>query len=121
MISARQTLPLFALAMLGACERYATPQEARGSGTATPIAITSQSIALPAETATLPATAEIVTLNCTACHSAELILTQPRLKPDQWQAELTKMRGAYKATIDEKDDPAIIAALLALQAPAAQK
>ena len=96
--------PLLALAPLAACHPAAeTPRK---------VALSSQSITLPPETATLPA--DILTVNCTACHSAELILTQPRLKPEQWQAEVTKMRGAYKAGIAETDDPAIVAALLAL-------
>lgn len=97
-------LSIAALALLGACHPAAeTPKK---------IALASQTITLPPESATLPA--EILTVNCTACHSPEMILTQPRLKPEQWQAEVTKMRGAYKAPIDEKDDPAIVAALLAL-------
>lgn len=104
---------LSALALLAGCERYATPEALRGGGAA--IALTSQSITLPDETKTLPDSAETVTINCTACHSPDLILSQPKLKPEQWQAEVAKMRGAYKATIDEKDDGKIVAALLALQ------
>lgn len=106
---------LAAVALLAGCERYATPESLRGGGTVAPIALTSQSITLPDETVTLPASADIVTVNCTACHSPDLILAQPKLKPEQWQAEVTKMRGAYKATIDEQDDGKIVAALLALQ------
>ena len=85
------------------------------------VVLASQSMALPEETVTLPASAEIVTINCTGCHSPEMILTQPRLKPETWQAEVTKMRTAYKAVIDEKDDPKIVAALVALQAKPPQK
>ena len=99
-----KALPLVALIGLAACHPAAeTPRR---------IVLSSQSIALPSETATLPA--EILTVNCAACHSAELILTQPKLKPEQWQAEVTKMRGAYKADIEEKDDAKIVTALLAL-------
>ena len=98
-----RTLPLLALTLLGACHAADAPKK---------IALSSQTIALPPETATLPA--DILTVNCTACHSPEMILTQPRLKPEQWQAEITKMRGAYKAGIDEQDDAKIVAALLAL-------
>ena len=95
--------PLFALVLLGACHVADAPKK---------IALSSQTIALPTETATLPA--DILTVNCAACHSPEMILTQPKLKPEQWQAEITKMRGAYKASIDEKDDAKIVAALIAL-------
>lgn len=105
----RATLSLCACAALAACQQYATPQQQRA------IPLASQSITLPGETVTLPARAEIVTINCAACHSAEMILTQPRLMPDQWQAEIAKMRGVYKATIDPRDDAKIVAALRDLQ------
>lgn len=104
------------LLVLGGCQRYATPGETHDGGGAAPtIALSSQSMTLPSETVTLPASAEIVSTNCTACHSAELILTQPKLKPEQWASEVAKMRSAYKATIAELDDPKIVAALVALQ------
>ncbi|WP_010219124.1 hypothetical protein [Sphingomonas sp. PAMC 26621] len=101
--------PLVALLLLGACQRApeATPAP-------TAIALTSQSITLPPETATLPASAEILTTNCTACHSAEQLLTQPKLDAKTWTTEIGKMRTAYKASIDPKDDPRILAALLTL-------
>ena len=105
----RAVIALAALVVLAGCQRYPTPQDYRSGGASTPIVLTSQSITLPDETVTLPASAEIVTINCTACHSPDLILAQPKLKPEQWQAEVTKMRGAYKATIDEKDDGKIVA------------
>jgi mono/diheme cytochrome c family protein len=44
--------------------------------------------------------------NCTACHSADYIQTQPRgpkFKKDFWQAEVTKMIKVYGAPIDEAD------------------
>lgn len=103
---------IVALAVLVGGAGYARPGSTHVGG---PIVLTSQSTTLPDETATLPDSAEIVTINCTACHSPEMILTQPRLKPEQWQAEVAKMRGAYKATIDEQDDAKIVAALVALQ------
>ena len=57
------------LLLLGACSRTAAPSDTAPAGQAAPIALTSQTIALPDETATLPASAEILTTNCTACHS----------------------------------------------------
>ncbi|MDY7524158.1 cytochrome C nitrite reductase [Sphingomonas sp. AAP5] len=112
-----RAFPLVALLLLlGGCQRYATPGETRTSGGgARAIALSSQSITLPTESVTLPASAEIVSTNCTACHSAEQILTQPRLKPEQWATEVAKMRTAYKASIAEADDPKLVAALVALQ------
>lgn len=110
-------IPIAAMVLvLGGCQRYATPGETHDGGRAPQtIALSSQSMTLPTETVALPASAEIVSTNCTACHSAELILTQPKLKPAQWAAEVAKMRTAYKATIAESDDPKLVAALVALQ------
>ncbi|CAN5359319.1 sulfite:cytochrome C oxidoreductase subunit B [soil metagenome] len=44
--------------------------------------------------------------NCTACHSADYIQTQPRgakFKKDFWQAEVTKMIKVYGAPIEDGD------------------
>lgn len=59
------------------------------------------------------APAEAVNGNCLACHSGEMILSQPHLTPAEWRAEVTKMRNIYKAPIDPADDKAIIAWLTA--------
>ena len=63
---------------------------------------------LPEETATfkLGPNLEIVQNNCTACHSADYIKTQPqgpKLKKDFWQAEVTKMIKVYGAPIEDVD------------------
>jgi sulfite dehydrogenase (cytochrome) subunit B len=49
---------------------------------------------------------DIVKNNCTACHSADYIQTQPRgpkFKKDFWQAEVNKMIKVYGAQIEEAD------------------
>lgn len=49
---------------------------------------------------------EAVQNNCTACHSADYVKTQPegpKFKKDFWQAEVTKMIKVYGAPIDEAD------------------
>ena len=49
--------------------------------------------------------------NCTACHSADYIKTQPegpKFKTDFGQAELTKRIKLYGAPIDESDVPKIV-------------
>ena len=48
---------------------------------------------------------EVVQGNCTACHSADYIQTQPSManKKDFWQAEVTKMIKVYGAPIDDAD------------------
>jgi mono/diheme cytochrome c family protein len=60
--------------------------------------------------------AEVMNANCTACHSANMALNQPRLSPADWKAEVDKMRGTYKATVADKDVPAILKYLNAMSA-----
>ncbi len=68
---------------------------------------------LPEETAAFKPgpNLEIVQGNCTACHSADYISTQPqgpKFKRDFWQAEVTKMIKVYGAPIDEADVSKIV-------------
>lgn len=60
--------------------------------------------------------AALVERNCLACHSAEMIATQPPLTAEKWQASIDKMRSVYKARIDPADDAALVAALMGTQA-----
>jgi cytochrome c5 len=73
-------------------------------------AFAAQSIVLPASTEALPAGAhaDVVAANCTSCHSAAMITTQPPLKREQWEAIVKKMREVYKAPITETDVPPIV-------------
>ena len=89
--------PLFAIAGLSF-----------GSVAASPV-----SYALPDETAAFKPgpNLEAVQNNCTGCHSADYIQTQPRgakFRKDFWQAEVTKMIKLYGAPIDEADVPKIV-------------
>jgi cytochrome c5 len=52
--------------------------------------------------------ADVINNNCLACHSAGMVLTQPRLSSAAWQAEVEKMRDTYKAPIAAADIPAIV-------------
>jgi cytochrome c5 len=52
--------------------------------------------------------ADVVNNNCLTCHSAGMVLTQPRLSRAVWQAEVEKMRNTYKAPVDAQDVPAIV-------------
>jgi mono/diheme cytochrome c family protein len=52
--------------------------------------------------------ADVVNNNCLACHSAGMVLTQPRLPRAVWQGEVEKMRNTYKAPVDAADVPAIV-------------
>ena len=80
------------------------------------VTLNTQTLTLPADKAVFPAGpgTDLLVVNCTGCHSAEMILTQPRLAADKWQATIDKMRKAYHAPVAPGDDAKIIAALLAL-------
>jgi mono/diheme cytochrome c family protein len=74
--------------------------------------------ALPDETAAFKPgpNLDVVQNNCTACHSADYINTQPRgpkFKRDFWQAEVTKMIKVYGAPIDDADVGKIVDYLVA--------
>ncbi len=58
---------------------------------------------------------DVVNNNCLACHSAGMVLNQPALPAAAWQAEAEKMLHVYKAPIDEKDVPAIVAYLVRIK------
>ncbi|MEA2783513.1 MAG: hypothetical protein QOK29_5057 [Rhodospirillaceae bacterium] len=55
---------------------------------------------------------EAMNNNCLACHSADMVLNQPAMSKAQWEAEVNKMRSAYKAPVDPKDVDAIIGYLV---------
>lgn len=80
--------------------------------------LVSTEVALPGDDATFPSGAgsELLAANCTSCHSASMILNQPPLKPEQWQAMVKKMREVYKAPIAERDVSTLVDSLVALGA-----
>jgi sulfite dehydrogenase (cytochrome) subunit B len=54
---------------------------------------------------------ELVQNNCSGCHSADYVKTQPqnvKSKKDFWQAEVIKMIKVYGAPIDDADVPRIV-------------
>lgn len=68
---------------------------------------------LPEETASFKPgpNADLVRDNCSGCHSADYILTQPqgeKFKRDFWQAEVTKMITVFGAPIAAEDAPKIV-------------
>lgn len=100
-------------------EEAATPAEAPEASAAVSengFTLVSQSIDLPADDAQLldGPHADVANANCTACHSASMILSQPKLSADQWKATVTKMREAYKAPVRDADVPLILTYLTAL-------
>lgn len=98
-----------------AAKRGPAPKSVSGGG----VTLTSSTLSLPEEKAAFPEgpAGELITNNCSACHSAEMILNQPLLGPDKWKAAIDKMRGTYHAQIAPEDDAALVAALTGLQAP----
>jgi hypothetical protein len=86
--------------------------ETETSVAAAGVTLNSQTLALPADQIALGGDALVT--NCTGCHSPEMILTQPKLAADKWQATIDKMRKAYHAPVSPADDAKIIAALMAL-------
>jgi hypothetical protein len=70
----------------------------------------SVSVDLPPGDRTFPdgPSADAMNNNCLACHSAGMVLNQPALPKAEWEAEVDKMRTAYKAPIDAKDVGAIL-------------
>jgi mono/diheme cytochrome c family protein len=59
--------------------------------------------------------ADAINNNCLACHSAGMVLNQPALPKAEWEAEVDKMRTAYKAPIDAKDIDAILDYLVSIK------
>jgi mono/diheme cytochrome c family protein len=73
---------------------------------------------LPEETAAFKPgpNLDVVQNNCSGCHSADYVNTQPRnakSKKDFWQAEVTKMIKVYGAPISDADVPKIVEYLAA--------
>ena len=73
---------------------------------------------LPPETAAFKPgpNLEVVMNNCTGCHSADYIATQPRgtkFKEDFWRAEVNKMIKVYGAPVTEADIAKIVEYLAA--------
>lgn len=77
----------------------------------------SVSVELPQSDRTFPGghDADAINNNCLACHSAGMVLTQPKLSKTQWTETVNKMIHTYKAPVDEADVPAIVAYLAALK------
>ena len=76
------------------------------------------SVTLPDDSVQLPdgPNVDMVRAACTGCHSAEMILTQPRLDAKAGTATVEKMAKVYRAPVDPKQVPAIVAYLDAVNA-----
>ncbi|HMJ92384.1 MAG TPA: hypothetical protein VK530_21355 [Candidatus Acidoferrum sp.] len=54
---------------------------------------------------------EVVVANCSLCHSADYISTQPPMPRKSWQATVDKMRLKYAAPIQTNNVEAIVSYL----------
>lgn len=85
---------------------------ARATVAETAIAFQSVNVTLPDSDSMFPgAGADAINNNCLACHSADMVLNQPAMTHDAWQAEVNKMISSYKAPVAADDVPAIVAYL----------
>jgi cytochrome c5 len=104
---------LLALATQAAAPAASAPSTVTGGG----VTLHSVSTNFPDSDRLFPgAGADAINNNCLACHSAGMVLTQPRLSRADWQAEVEKMRNFYKAPVDATDVPAIVDYLVSLSA-----
>lgn len=60
--------------------------------------------------------ADLLNANCLACHSAEMVLAQPKMTAEQWGHSVQKMRTVYKAPIEDADAAKLPEALARVQA-----
>lgn len=96
---------VIAAACFAAAALFATP-----AWVAEKITFKSVSVDLPDGSSTLfpGAGADAINNNCLACHSTEMVLTQPALPKATWEAEVQKMIKTYKAPVNEADIGAIV-------------
>lgn len=82
------------------------------------VTLRSTSIDLPEDAEAFPdgPNADIVNSDCRACHSASMVLYQPKLSAEDWKKEVDKMRNTFAAPVPEEDVPAIVAYLTAMSA-----
>ncbi|MRI55280.1 cytochrome c [Methylobacterium sp. DB1607] len=75
-----------------------------------PMTFSSKKIELPQSERMFPGgpEAEAVNNNCLACHSAGMVLTQPKLSKAQWTETVNKMVKVYHATVSPEDVGAIV-------------
>ncbi|NNM75876.1 hypothetical protein HJG53_03010 [Sphingomonas sp. ID1715] len=59
--------------------------------------------------------ADLLNANCLSCHSASMVLLQPRMSAEQWGHTVEKMRTVYKAPVEDADAAQLPAALARVQ------
>jgi cytochrome c5 len=61
--------------------------------------------------------ADVANANCLACHSVGMVMNQPVLPRAAWEAEVNKMRSAFKAPVQASDVAAITDYLVSIKGP----
>ncbi|ONF95370.1 hypothetical protein [Sphingomonas jeddahensis] len=81
------------------------------------ITLTSTAMELPDDAAVFPEgpNVDLVNQRCLACHSTTMVLSQPKMTAQQWQAAVEKMRDAYHAPVAEGEVAPIVAYLAGRQ------
>ena len=81
-----------------------------GALAAVPTELKSERVELPDSSRMFPPGpgADAINNNCLACHSAGMVLNQPRLSKEAWAAEVHKMINSYKAPVAPEDVDAIV-------------
>lgn len=79
--------------------------------------LSSVSAELPADDAVFPPgpNVDLVNQRCLSCHSASMVLAQPKLTAEQWQATVKKMRDIYRAPLGANEVTPIVEYLAARQ------
>ena len=95
----------------------AQPSPAPSSVGAAGFTLTSVAVDLPNGDRTFPPGpgVEVAQQNCTACHSAGMVMNQPNLPTASWDGEVRKMLAVYKAPIAAADVPVIVAYLASIK------
>ncbi len=83
------------------------------------LVLKSAKVTLPDSPAMFPAGpgADVANANCLACHSVGMVMNQPVLPRAAWEAEVNKMRNAFKAPVDASDVAAITDYLVSIKGP----
>ena len=110
------------LAGAPALAQQSHPAATASTASAAGITLHSVSVDLPNSDQTFSGgkDAEAINSNCLTCHSAGMVLNQPAMTRAAWQTEVEKMRGQYKAPVNEADVPAIVAYLAGTRALSAR-
>jgi len=99
---------LWAVLLLGGPAAQSAPQPQRVA-----FALRRVTVHMPSSNAQFPAGAAqtLASSQCVICHSADMVLLQPRLRQAQWRTIIGKMRSVYGAPLPAADVDALAAYL----------